>query len=305
MASGGDSKLAAITPYCYECVKSGRFCPWNREELEQHLKDNPGFVCCTHAVSDHRSLAELKSSVDLVASGAAERLDRRRVNEWTVEEVGLFVRSLAPQYELPAGLFASREFNGEKFVSDEFGGVLFDPRLERLNLSLGLLQREWNELRRIAGRKPYPMKLADLSLIVNRVRLPASEQGNMSCVETAIFSDRKVIIKTLLRPDESYDIKQFRAEIDALKSVKSHAFSSLVVELIAYCESPLAPVLEWCEGGTLYSHVSNNPKLSWTTRLELLIDITGGLLALHKREWETDEPSTSRDSSSEFSVFLL
>ncbi len=144
------------------------------------------------------------------------------------------------------------------------------------------------------------VKLSDLSLITNRVRLPASEQGNMSCVETAIYNGQKVIIKTLKSDAPQYDIKQFRAEIDALKSVKSPELSEFVVELIAYCESPLALILEWCEGGTVYSYVTNNPNLPWEERLDLLMGITKGLLALHKREWETKTPSKSEIEPSAF-----
>ncbi len=137
------------------------------------------------------------------------------------------------------------------------------------------------------------VKLPDLTSISDRVRLPASEQGAMSCVETATYNGRKVIIKTPSSPDASrYDIKQFRAEIDALQSLKSHALSDYVVELIAYCESPLALVLEWCEGGTLSSYVTEHSNLSWAARAKLLINIGSGALALHKREWQIDEPST-------------
>ncbi len=141
------------------------------------------------------------------------------------------------------------------------------------------------------------VKLSDLSLVTNRVRLPASEQGNMSCVETATYNGRKVIIKTL-KSDGPYDIKQFRAEIDALSSVQSHRFSFYLVELIAYCESPLALILECCENGSLYSYITNHPNLPWKKRMEFLMRIASGLLALHKFEWERNEASTSKQSSS-------
>ncbi len=142
------------------------------------------------------------------------------------------------------------------------------------------------------------MQLDDLRSVTNRVPLASAEQGAMSCVETAMFKGRKVVIKTLLRPDEPYDIKQFRAEIDALKALKLHALSKFVVELIAYCESPLAVILEHCEGGTLFTYRKHHPNQSWKDRMMQLGDVVTGLLALHKREWE--EQDKSKRSFSQF-----
>ncbi len=135
------------------------------------------------------------------------------------------------------------------------------------------------------------VKLNDLQSLTNRIKLPQSEQGGMSVVETATYSGRKVVLKTLRSDAPPYDIKQFRAEIDALQSVRSDEEADSVVELIAYCESPLALVLEWCEGGNLLSFITNNPNLSWTIKLELLIDLGFGLTALHKRHWESQKSS--------------
>ncbi len=245
MSGGGDSKsLPAAKPYCYECAKSSRVCSTTREGLERLLTDNgktrKDLCACGHSVNEHRTTTELQSA-----------MDRRRVLDWTVEDVGLFIRSLDPRYEKIALRFEGAKYGGKEFMSPVLGRFFYGQKQQ---INLDLLRREWNELRKSAGLKSLECEtLADLHLITDRVRLPASEQGNMSCVETAIYNGRKVIIKTL-KSAEPYDIKQFRAEIDALKSVKSHDLSGFVVELIAYCESPLALILEWCEGGSLYSH---------------------------------------------------
>ncbi len=137
------------------------------------------------------------------------------------------------------------------------------------------------------------MKLNDLSSITDRVRLPATEHGGtgISCVETATFQGRKVIIKTL-KSDAPYDIKQFRAEIDALKSIISHKNSEFVVKVMGYCEAPLALIWEWCDGKSLDSFAGKLPDLPWRRRSYLLADISTGLLAYHKRDWETSEPGT-------------
>ncbi len=135
------------------------------------------------------------------------------------------------------------------------------------------------------------MKLNDLQSLTDRVKLPQSEQGGMSVVETATYNGRKIVLKTLRLDAPPHDIKQFRAEIDALQSVRSHTEAQRVVELIAYCESPLALVLEWCEGGNLYSHVTNNPNLPWKQKLNLLDDALFGLSALHRFQWEKGAPS--------------
>ncbi len=205
--------------------------------------------------------------------------------EWTVYEVRHWIRSLNPEFVASARQLADT-VTGRVLLSTDwnwYGGPI----------DLSPLESAVHELRVFctdpAIRAKTVVKLKDLSQVTNRGRIPnhSASVGGLSNIETATYCDRKVMIKTL-KSDSGYecDIKQFRTDIVALKALKSYEYGKFVVELIAYCERPLALVMENCEGGTLFSYRVDRPKLTWRQRMECLNDVTCGLLAIHKRPWE-------------------
>ncbi|KAL6061719.1 Center divider [Balamuthia mandrillaris] len=113
-------------------------------------------------------------------------------------------------------------------------------------------------------------------------------QGNHTIVYKGEYKGKEVAVKEFLFgkveegdrfcPEELRTVKEFRSEALIMSGFKKHPN---VAQLLGISKQPLALVVEYINGGSLFHFLRENPNLEWALRLDIALDIARGMDYLH------------------------